>query len=89
MFIELVNTEQTLSKDKYTLKLAATWEWEIDYSAYKPTPWTLYKNTVPIGYVEQDYEDGKHMLINFHPYGECTLYDIRYIKELTGWDIKI
>lgn len=78
----------------YSIKVTQEWRWEIDFTNYNPTPFKLYYDDTPIGMLDQDFDEpfgdgGKPNFEGFMPYDECTVYQVKFIRECTGWKIDV
>jgi hypothetical protein len=94
--VEKLNKEELWPQygKTYSIKVTQEWRWQTDFVNYQPTPFTLYYDTIAIGTLEQDFDNpfdksDQPSFENFIPSGDCTVEQVRFIRECTGWKIEI
>lgn len=78
----------------WSITQTSRWQWEIDFVQYLPTAYQLSRGDTVIGFLKEYFvENGARFtephFEGFEPYSEATVYDIRFLRECTGWTIII
>lgn len=88
--IEKLNKESMpWEKVHYSAHLAIDWVWQTDTLLPSGIYVTLRKSTETIGQLETTIPWNNFIVSDFIPHLNCTVGDIKFIRECTGWKIEI